>query len=233
MLKGKMTTEAIPERVYALCKLVQKKHLKSKEAQELMEPSYLNSTPYFRYYKDCAIELELIREEEDKTLVINTSDENINSIENMRKYIIKNLNKFHEGNFYKVTTNFYKLNVDYVSNNIKSLSENEFMALVRGDTTLDVKEIRGWRFWISFLGLADLSGKDRMFCVPNAYRFLNDVLDMSKLEKGRTYSMDEFMDIISEKINIIQSISDKNLNFGMSTGFRILEKKEKLNLVMN
>ena len=44
MFQNKMVTPAIPERVYTLCKIVEKGAISSAEIKEKMEPAYLNQT---------------------------------------------------------------------------------------------------------------------------------------------------------------------------------------------
>ena len=61
MFQNKMVTPAIPERVYTLCKIVEKKATSSAEVKERMEPSYLNQkTSYYNDYRTAAEELQLI-----------------------------------------------------------------------------------------------------------------------------------------------------------------------------
>ena len=60
--EGRMVTSATPERVFALCKLVENKDRNDAELRECMEPKYLNnSTTYFGDYRTGAEELGLIR----------------------------------------------------------------------------------------------------------------------------------------------------------------------------
>ena len=61
MFREKMKTPAIPERVYTLCKIVEKKPLTVQELKNKMEPDYLQqSTSYFADYREAAEELGLI-----------------------------------------------------------------------------------------------------------------------------------------------------------------------------
>ena len=63
MFREKMVTPAIPERVYVLCKIVEKGPISSSELKEKMEPAELNadtSTAYFPDYRTAAEELGLI-----------------------------------------------------------------------------------------------------------------------------------------------------------------------------
>ena len=53
MFQNKMVTPAIPERVYTLCKIVEKKATSTSEVKEKMEPSYLNQkSSYYNDYKN-------------------------------------------------------------------------------------------------------------------------------------------------------------------------------------
>lgn len=59
-LKKKWITTAIPERVYALCKIVEKGPISLSELKDKMEPEFLgNGSVYFNDYKNAAQELEL------------------------------------------------------------------------------------------------------------------------------------------------------------------------------
>lgn len=55
MFKEKMVTTAIPERVFALCKIVEKGSIYSSELKNKMEPEFLgNGSVYFNDYKNAA-----------------------------------------------------------------------------------------------------------------------------------------------------------------------------------
>lgn len=62
-----MVTTAIPERVYALCKIVEKGPISLSELKDKMEPEFLgNGSVYFNDYKNAAQELELISVSDDQ-----------------------------------------------------------------------------------------------------------------------------------------------------------------------
>ena len=66
MFKEKMVTPAIPERVYALCKIVEKGPITTSELKEKMEPDFLqNKSSYFNDYRNAAEELGLISISDD------------------------------------------------------------------------------------------------------------------------------------------------------------------------
>lgn len=47
---------------------------------------------------------------------------------------------------------------------------------------VDAMDMRAWRFWVSYLGLGYLQ---EMFMIPNADVFLQDVIELAGLEKGK------------------------------------------------
>ena len=52
MFREKMVTPAIPERVYVLCKIVEKGPISSSELKEKMEPAELNADTSTAYFPD-------------------------------------------------------------------------------------------------------------------------------------------------------------------------------------
>ena len=107
MFQNKMVTPAIPERVYTLCKIVEKKATSSAEVKERMEPSYLNQkTSYYNDYRTAAEELQLITIT-DNVLSLGVDFSVLKSMDTMRFYINGQLDKFREGQFYKVTKAYY------------------------------------------------------------------------------------------------------------------------------
>ena len=60
MFQNKMVTPAIPERVYTLCKIVEKGAIATAEVKEKMEPAFLNqATSYYNDYRNAAEELSV------------------------------------------------------------------------------------------------------------------------------------------------------------------------------
>ena len=108
MFKEKMVTPAIPERVYALCKIVEKGPITASEIKEKMEPDFLgNKSSYFNDYRNAAEELGLISISDD-LVSLAVEDKVVKSTDNMRKYINQQLEKFNTGQFYLVTNAFFE-----------------------------------------------------------------------------------------------------------------------------
>lgn len=229
MFKGKMDTPGIPERVFALCKIVEnEKTITLQDLKERMEPSYLNqTTSYFGEYKTAAEELDLIKIE-DNTVSLLAAPAVIENIFEMRKYINGRLEYYADGQFYKVTKQFYDLGdkVFQLGTNVatwgKELSE------LTG-TSVDEKAMRGWRFWVPFLGLGY---RHEMFVIPNACNFILDLVNKSELEENQLYSFNDFISALRPYCNIVipGDITNRTLNYGVSAGLRTLHDNKIIKL---
>lgn len=109
MFDDRMYTEAIPERVYALCKLLEKGSLASDEAREKMEPQFFKKaddkakTSYFQRYLNAAIELELIINVDGTLSLSSVVDKSVlKNIDTFRCYVITKLENFKGGLFYRL-----------------------------------------------------------------------------------------------------------------------------------
>lgn len=220
MFKEKMVTPAIPERVYALCKIVEKGPITASEIKEKMEPDFLgNKSSYFNDYRNAAEELGLISISDD-LVSLAVEDKVVMSTDNMRKYINQQLEKFNSGQFYLVTNAFFEKGSDIFKEDKNIANLGPMFSEMTG-MQVDAMAMRAWRFWASFLGLGYLQD---MFIIPNANVFLKDIIMESNIEKNKMYSISEFVDILSPKANIIFSdLSNKKFNYGVSNGLRALQ----------
>ncbi len=220
MFKEKMFTPAIPERVYALCKIVEKGPITASEIKEKMEPDFLgNKTSYFSDYRNAAEELGLISISDD-LVSLAVEDKVVKSTDNMRKYINQQLEKFNSGQFYLVTNAFFEKGSDIFKEDKNIANLGPMFSEMTG-MQVDAMAMRAWRFWASFLGLGYLQD---MFIIPNANVFLKDIITESNIEKNKKYSISEFVNILSPKANIIFSdLSNKKFNYGVSNGLRALQ----------
>ena len=220
MFKEKMVTPAIPERVYALCKIVERGPITASEIKEKMEPDFLgNKSSYFNDYRNAAEELGLISISDD-LVSLSVEDKVVKSTDNMRKYINQQLEKFNVGQFYLVTNAFFEKGSDIFKEDKNIANLGPMFSEMTG-LQVDAMAMRAWRFWASFLGFGYLQD---MFIIPNANVFLRDIILESNIEKNKMYSISEFVDILSPKANIIFSdLSNKKFNYGVSNGLRALQ----------
>ncbi len=217
-----MVTPATPERVYTLCKIVEKGARSATEVREKMEPPVLvgESQVYFADYRTAAEELGLITND-GQMLSLAVDREQISSITAMRQYAITKIRDFPNGQFFRVTKAYFNLD----SAVLKGEKNLAALGPTMSDLTkmpVDAMAMRAWRFWVTFLGFGYLQD---MFFIPNAKGFVGDIIQHLKLKKGSTYSFSQFIDLILPYANIIicdTDISNHHINFGLSNALRAL-----------
>ncbi len=227
MFKEKMVTPAIPERVYTLCKIVEKGAISSGDLREKMEPDFLgNNSMYFNDYKNAAEELGLITISDD-LVSLAVEPKEIKSIGAMRRYINSHLEAFNTGQFYRVTNAYFEKGSDLLKTDKNIANLGPVFSEMTG-MPVDAMAMRAWRFWASFLGFGYLQD---MFIIPNANVFLWDVICCSGLEKKKMYSIRDFVDAIMPMANIILSdITTKTFSYGTSNGLRALQDAGKIKM---
>lgn len=220
MFQDKMATPAIPERVYTLCKIVEKKPTTLSDLKEKMEPSYLNQTSsYFSEYRSAAEELKLISVS-DSMVSLAVDSKIVKTTDSMRQYINGMLEEFGAGQFYLVTKKYYELG-NKVLTGEKNVAELAPIISNLISRPVDAPAMRAWRFWMSFLGLGYLQD---MFIIPNADTFLADIINIVGFGKNQRYSFGEFINRILPYSRMIIDADPSNhqLNYGVSNGLRTL-----------
>lgn len=227
MFKEKMVTPAIPERIFALCKMVEKSSASSTDLKEKMEPDYLkNGTPYFNDYRKAAEELGLITISDDM-ISLAVEPKVIKSIAAMRMYINATLETHNTGQFYLVTNAYFEKGSDIFKEDKNIANLGSLFSEMTG-MPVDAMAMRAWRFWASFLGFGYLQD---MFIIPNANVFLSDIIACSELEKKKMYSVTEFVNAITPMANIVISdVSSKKFSYGVSNGLRALQDAGRIKM---
>ena len=221
MFQSKMVTPAIPERVYALCKIVESGAVASSEVKEKMEPAYLNqTTSYYNDYRTAAEELQLITIT-DHMLSLGVDSSVLKNMDAMRFYINGQLDQFREGQFYKVTKAYYDMGEGILHGEQNVANMASIMTLKTG-ISVDSMAMRAWRFWAAYLGFGYLQ---EMFVIPNADVFLLDIIKRAGFEKNKRYSITEFVEKLRPHADIIIDPADgrKTFSFGVSNGLRTLQ----------
>ena len=221
MFQNKMVTPAIPERVYTLCKIVEKKAMSTSEVKEKMEPSYLNQkSSYYNDYRNAAEELQLITVT-DNVLSVAVDASVLKNMDTMRSYINGQLNQFREGQFYKVTKAYFDMGEEILHGEQNVANMASLMTLKTG-ISVDSMAMRAWRFWASYLGFGYLQD---MFVIPNADTFLQDIISKAEFEKNKRYSIAGFLEKLRPYSDIIIDSSNgiKKFSFGVSNGLRTLQ----------
>lgn len=220
MFQKKMVTPAIPERVYALCKMVEKKPITNADLKDKMEPDFLrNGSAYFAEYRRAAEELGLISISDD-LISIAVDGKILASIENMRAYTNMKMEVFNQGQFYAVTRAFFEMGNEIFIGEKNVAAMGPLFSQVT-NRPVDAMSMHAWRFWVSFLGFGYLQ---EMFFIPNTNTFLWDIISQSFLEKRKRYSTSEFVEGIRPYCNIVinPDHSNRKFNYGVSNGLRTL-----------
>ncbi len=221
MFQSKMVTPAIPERVYTLCKIVEKKAMSSSELKDKMEPSYLNqNTVYYGDYRNAAEELQLITNV-DNTISLAVDPSVVKNMDTMRYYVNGQLERFRDGQFYKVTQTYYSLG-EKILHGEQNVANMASMITQISGISVDSMAMRAWRFWASYLGFGYLQD---MFVIPNADVFLGDIIKRAGFNKNYKYSIGEFLNQLRPHADIIIDATDSNktFSFGVSNGLRTLQ----------
>ena len=233
MFEEKMETEAIPERVLSLCQLLAKGSMQEDEVRKCVEPVSMNQgrSTYFKKVYDAANQLGLVGENDDtKELSLLVEKNIVGSHVDLKKYIVKHIEKLIFGQFYKTTQLYIEKSeelfaVDKELQNISKLADklNEMYMNENGDELkLRNENMLAWRFWATYLGFGYLHG---MFFLPNVAMYLKTCIECSSIEPDRVYTMSEFVHELHPYINIcISSFREekRTLNMALSNGFRTL-----------
>lgn len=227
MFLNKMETEAIPERVFALCKLLENKPMTNSDAKEKIEPAYLNNaTDYYGYYRTAAEELQLISNI-DNTIALLVEPHNISNMDTMRYYINGQLDRFRDGQFYKVTSAYFSLG-DRILHGEQNVANMDILMSELTGIKVDSDAMRAWRFWSTYLGFGYLQ---KMFVIPNADVFLLDIIKRAKFKKNNRYAISEFLNALKPYSDIIiDTNGEKRFSYGVSNGFRTLQDAGYINM---
>lgn len=220
MFNNRMVTPAIPERVFTLCKIVEKRPISTGDLKEKMEPEFLHQkTTYFNDYRTAAEELGLISIS-DNMITLAVESDVIKSIDSMRKYANKNLERFKDGQFYQVTSAYFDMGNKVLSGEKNVAAMAPLMSQLTG-RPVDAMAMHAWRFWVSYLGFGYLQD---MFLIPNADVFFKDLIGIAGFEKKKRYSFGEFINRLRPYCNIVidSNPSNRKLNYGVSNGLRAL-----------
>ncbi len=219
-------TTATPERVYVLCKNIErnKTGIRVADLKQLMEPDYVSNGGYFPIIKDAAIDLGLIKEF-DNYLSLNVDSSVLESTATMRKYINNHMDQFSKGTFYILTKEYFSMNKEIFSK-IESISAAASLFSNQTGISISQECMRAWRFWVTFLGFGYL---DDMLILPNASVFIQDLMKDSELEKHGLYSAGDFFAALSPRINILLD-SNEVLNYGLTCGLLTLSNMGCLNI---
>lgn len=157
---------------------------------------------------------------------------------NLDMAVIDNWDKFRvytaKAAFSREDSIFFRTTAAFLSLNERALTAHTWpeLAQIITECGVDVtpRNILGWRFWASFLGIGYIHGTQ---LIPNLYIRILDVLqNQSGFVNGDTIEVETFFSWL-EKVcpEIKDSRSNQRLGLAVSTGLRILRDRNIIEIV--
>lgn len=238
MFFSPIKTEPIPERVLSICQIVADKgSIDEKELDSILVPVKLSTakTSYFSPVFETAKELELIGINEEKKVVFTGKKEDIKSLTAFRLFCNSVVYKDKSSEFYKIISCFLEANDEWLNYGSVTTSA-EVIRLLNAETgipsfKLEKDVILGVRFWINFLGFGFFQEQAKVF-LPNMYTALKDFIILGNFEKGKEYSVEEFLDNLhsSSSVALKNARESQTLNLAMSNALRLLHDNKEIEL---
>lgn len=134
---------------------------------------------------------------DEKKVVFTGKKEDIKSLSDFRLFCNSVVFQDRSSDFYKIISCFLEANDEWLSYGSVTTS-SEVIRLINAETgiaslKLEKDVILGIRFWISFLGFGFFQEAAKTF-LPNMYTALKDFMILGNFEKGKEYSIEEFID---------------------------------------
>ena len=241
MFFSQIKTEPIPERVLSISQIVlEKAPIDEKELENILVPPKLNTakTSYFRPVFDTAEELELIGYNGDRKIVFTGNKDDIKSLTDFRLFCNSKVFSDNSTEFYKIISCFLAANDEWLKYGSVTTSD-DVIRIINSETgiaslKLEKDVILGIRFWINFLGFGFFQETSKIF-LPNMYTALKDFMVLGSFEKGKEYSVEEFIDNLysGSAVALRNAKSSQKLNLAMSNALRLMHDKKEIELKMN
>ena len=214
-----------PERVFAICRLLDNQSYNRTDLYKLIQLSE-ESTPEesISHSIEAAKELGLIKEDNNK-LILNIDTQALDSAQTFRKTIAPLI-------FSRSSSTFFKLTEWFISNSDKVLELSKFdeyaaEASRSGLTSITENDVLGWRFWMRFLGHAYYYNRT---LIPNMKIRLEDA--MTTIPVGSQMTCTQFVTWLKVSIpEAASSCSNAKLPLAVSNGLRVLDNEGKINLL--
>ncbi len=227
MFKNNMTPNSLPERVFQVGIYLGKNAASLSDIRKYFTLEEGKSDAVSDTLT-AARELDLLTES-GNNYALNVSPEVFKSMDSFRLYCNSKVFSNPNDLFYRVTQemlNLYETKEGRSYTGV-SFTSGKFESYLR-DRVLSMNNIsqnmRGWRFWASFLGLGVITkpNKDAFVFMPNMYVNLKDAIFNSNIPSG-TYTIREFLNYIEPFCDVAFPASgNMQFNLAMSNGLRCL-----------
>ena len=233
MFKNAISAYATPVRVYELCRLAEKGNCTRDEAKKKFCPLPTDGdmlAPVIRV----AIELELLEDNRNEIVLTDVarSGQALTSMEKFRCWCNARALRESEDLFGRISAVMLRIYDSYETREMVGenfTTSQRFRNYLANHVNMEhiPENMRGWRFWASFLGLGLVHEAENGFSfLPNMYVFLSDAIQNAKLDVG-DYTMTEFLDILQPFLTVALPIEGEGRKFclGMANGLRSLHDR--------
>lgn len=215
-----------PERVLAICRLVNQGNYTSQDLFRLSEldPDSKFEEEAIRRSIEAAEELKLIIKNGDKYSV-NIPGSSLESATAFRRVISPII-------FANKKSTFFRLTEWYIANSDMTQGINRFddfaaMSAKNGVESISENDVLGWRFWMRYLGHAYQYNKT---LIPNMKVRLGDVLET--VEPGTKMTAAQFVIWLKENVpEVASSCTNQGLSLAVSNGLRTLHEEGTVELI--
>lgn len=214
-----------PERILAICRLLEGKTYERSELYKLSQLSdEATSEESINHSIEAAKELSLIKEE-NNIYVLAIDPAVLESAKSFRRMIAPII-------FSRPSSTFFKLTEWFITNSDKVLELSKFdeyaaEASKAGLRTVTENDVLGWRFWMRYLGHAYQYNKT---LIPNMNVRLEDT--MAGLPRDTHMTCTQFVLWLKENVPEAATSSNvESLSLAVSNGLRTLQDKGKIELI--
>lgn len=215
-----------PERVLAICRLVNQGNYTSQDLFKLSElnPESKYEEEAIRRSIEASEELKLIVKNGDK-YSINIPKDSLSSATIFRKTINPII-------FANKKSTFFRLTEWYIANSDMTQGINRFddfaaMSAKNGVESISENDVLGWRFWMRYLGHAYQYNKT---LIPNMKVRLGDAFET--VEPGTKMTAAQFVIWLKENVpEAAASCTNQGLSLAVSNGLRTLHEEGTIELV--
>lgn len=215
-----------PERVLAICRLVNQGDYTNQEIFKLSEldPDSKFEEESIRRSIEAAEELTLIIKNGDK-YSINVPVESLQSATTFRKMISPIIFSNNKSTFFKLTE-WFLANSD-TTQGINRFDDFAAISAKNGVESISENDVLGWRFWMRYLGHAYQYNKT---LIPNMKIRLGDALE--SIKPGTRMTAAQFVIWLKENVpEVASSCTNQGISLAVSNGLRLLHEEGTIELI--
>lgn len=217
------TLDAIPEKIYAMLKLIEFKPYTRSELLKMMQPT--DTSNVLSYIE----KNQWVEQNSDDKYILCIDPGCLKDIQTFRREINKHLFEGEKTWYFQFTQWYISQDEQLLRYTLKEIQKNN-PTLFMGEND---KSILYWRLWSSFLGFGNLqaSSKGSKF-IPNPYIRILDVLETDKeLPRGQNMLFKDFILWLNRKCPELEAcIQGQNLTVFLSLALRVLHDMNKIKL---